>query len=176
MHITDRLPVTLQVNGRQLTAQAVPGATLLDVLRDDLHLTGTKEGCREGECGACTVLVDGRPLDSCLVAVHTLGGHAVTTVEGLAGPTNLSDVQRAIVDAGGVQCGFCTPGIVVTLTALTAEIPHPTADDVRRALAGNICRCTGYAQIVEAIVRITAVDDEPAHDEPADGARGEIRA
>jgi carbon-monoxide dehydrogenase small subunit len=156
MDHTETHPVTMKVNGRHHAVQAAPGATLLDVLREQLHLTGTKDGCREGECGACTVLVDGRPLDSCLIAVHTLEGHEVTTVEGLSRPTTLSDVQRAIVDAGGVQCGFCTPGIVVTLTALTAEVPHPTAEEVRDALAGTICRCTGYAQIVEAIVALTA--------------------
>lgn len=151
----DLQPVTVEVNGRSQTVSSRPGTSLLDVLRDHLHLTGTKDGCREGECGACTVLVDGRPVDACLVAVHSLEGRNVTTIEGVAGPLELSDVQRAVVEAGGVQCGFCTPGIVMTLTALTADLSAPTADDIRRALAGNICRCTGYAQIVEAIVQLT---------------------
>lgn len=152
----DLQPAILHVNGRRHTVHRRPGTSLLDVLRDDLHLTGSKEGCREGECGACTVLVDGRPMDSCLLAVHALDERQVTTIEAMAGPAGLSELQRAIVEAGGVQCGFCTPGIVMTLTALLDHQPVPTADDVRQALAGNICRCTGYAQIVEAVVQLTS--------------------
>ncbi len=145
----------LTVNGRQASIEAAPGATLLEVLRDGLGLTGTKEGCAEGECGACTVLIDGRPVDSCLFAAHSAGGRNVTTVEGIGQPDAPSDVQRAMVKAGAVQCGFCTPGFVMTITALLADDPHPTEDEVRVALAGNICRCTGYSQIVDAVLEVS---------------------
>lgn len=163
MNSIHAVPATVKVNGRTHTVDVVPGTPLLDVLRDELHLLGTKDGCREGECGACTVLVDGRPLDSCLTAVHTMGDVSVTTIEGVSVPGRLSELQQALVDAGGVQCGFCTPGIVMTLTALLSDVPHPAAEDIRRALAGNICRCTGYSQIIEAIITLTQTPPAPAH-------------
>jgi carbon-monoxide dehydrogenase small subunit len=144
--------LALTVNGRRASVDAPPGATLLEVLRDELGLTGTKEGCSEGECGACTVLIDGRPVDSCLYAAHAAADRSVTTVEGVGRPDAPSDVQAAMVKAGAVQCGFCTPGFVMTVTALLNDNPHPTEDEVRVALAGNICRCTGYSQIVDAVL------------------------
>jgi carbon-monoxide dehydrogenase small subunit len=145
--------LTLTVNGAERTLEAAPHATLLQVLRDELGLTGTKEGCDEGECGACTVLVDGMAVDSCLMAAHAARGAQVETIEGLALPdSQLSALQRAFVDAGGVQCGFCTPGFLMTLTAFLRENEHPSEDEIRTAIAGNICRCTGYSQIVEAVV------------------------
>jgi len=142
----------LTVNGRAHELDVPAQATLLDVLRDELGLTGTKQGCNEGECGACTVLVDGKAVDSCLLMALAAAGSEIVTVEGLAAPDGtLSPLQRAFVEAGGVQCGFCTPGFLMTLTAALRETPAPSEDEIRAAIAGNICRCTGYTQIVEAV-------------------------
>ena len=147
------MELELTVNGAFRTVDVRPHATLLQVLRDDLGLTGTKEGCDEGECGACTVLVDGQAVDSCIVAALSVAGSQVETVEGLAAPDGeLTALQHAFVDAGGVQCGFCTPGFLLTLTAFLRENASPSADEIREAIAGNICRCTGYTQIVEAVL------------------------
>ena len=140
------------VNGEARSLDVPVHATLLGVLRDELGLTGAKEGCNEGECGACTVLMDGKAVDSCLVMAHGAAGSDIRTIEGLSGADGaLSTLQRAFVEAGGVQCGFCTPGFLMTLTALLEENPDPTEDEIRLAVAGNICRCTGYTQIVEAV-------------------------
>jgi carbon-monoxide dehydrogenase small subunit len=144
------MEMTLTVNGRTRTVQADGSASLLTVLRDHLDLMGAKEVCVEGECGACTVLVDGRPIDSCIYAAGSAIGREVTTVEGLGDPERLSPVQQAVLDGGGVQCGFCTPGFVVTLTALLDANPDPDEAEVRQAIVGNLCRCTGYTQIVDA--------------------------
>jgi carbon-monoxide dehydrogenase small subunit len=142
----------LIVNGEARSLDVPAHETLLEVLRDRLGLTGTKEGCNEGECGACTVLIDGKAVDSCLVMAHAAAGSDIRTVEGLTGADgSLSALQRTFVEAGGVQCGFCTPGFLMTLTALLEEHPDPTDDEIRFAVAGNICRCTGYSQIVEAV-------------------------
>ena len=146
------MKLSLNVNGRVSDLDVDPGTTLLDVLREQLHLTGTKEGCVEGECGACTVLIDGRPVDSCLYAAHAAAGREVTTIEGVGGELGtMSNLQKAMVNAGGVQCGFCTPGFIMTITALLHESPQPTSDEIKAAIAGNICRCTGYSQIIKAI-------------------------
>ena len=144
-------PFRLIVNGGDYVVDASAGAYLLDVLRNDLGLQGTKEACAEGECGACTVLVDGEPVDSCIYFARQAEGRSITTVEGLAGD-ELHPVQRAFADHGAVQCGFCTPGFVVAAAALLEHNPHPDADDVRTALAGNLCRCTGYDNIVAAVL------------------------
>jgi carbon-monoxide dehydrogenase small subunit len=142
----------LVVNDEAHVLDVPAHATLLGVLRDELNLTGTKEGCNEGECGACTVLMDGRAVDSCLVMALAAAGSEIETVEGLAGSDRtLSRLQRAFVAAGGVQCGFCTPGFLMTLTAMLRETPAPTENEIRSAVAGNICRCTGYTQIIEAV-------------------------
>jgi aerobic-type carbon monoxide dehydrogenase small subunit (CoxS/CutS family) len=145
----------LQVNGRNMRVDAEPTARLLDVLRGPLGLTGTKEGCGEGECGSCTVLVDGVPMNACLVLLGQVEGKAVLTVEGLAGPDGLPEhltpVQRCFIDDGGAQCGICTPGMLVSAEALLRERPRPSDDEIRDAIAGNICRCTGYQRIVDAI-------------------------
>lgn len=147
------MKLQITVNGTPRTLDVAPHSTLLQVLRDELRLTGTKEGCDEGECGACTVLVDGAAVDSCIVAALAVAGSEVETVEGLSAPQGeLSQLQRAIVAEGGVQCGFCTPGFLMTLTAFLRENPRPTPDEIRTAIVGNICRCTGYTQIVEAVV------------------------
>jgi carbon-monoxide dehydrogenase small subunit len=143
--------VTFTVNGRRATVATDPAAPLLEVLREELRLTGTKEGCNEGECGACTVLVDGLPVDSCIYAAGATAGRSVETVEGLADDALGRDLQAAFVAAGGVQCGFCTPGFLTTLVAVLRENPAPSEAEVREALAGNICRCTGYSQILDAV-------------------------
>jgi carbon-monoxide dehydrogenase small subunit len=147
------MQLAITVNGEQKALDVAPHATLLSVLRDDLALTGTKEGCDEGECGACTVLVDGLAVDSCLMPALAVDGSDVQTVEGLAPSRDaLAPLQRAFVEAGGVQCGFCTPGFLMTLAAFLDENPAPTGEEIRSAIAGNICRCTGYSQIVEAVL------------------------
>ncbi len=150
------MELSLVVNGNQRVLDAAPTATLLAVLRNELGLTGTKEGCNEGECGACTVLVDGAAVDSCLVVAQSVSGSEVTTVEGLSeADGSLAPLQQEFVDAGGVQCGFCTPGFLMTLTAYLGEQPSPSNEEIRDAIAGNICRCTGYSQIIEAVQAVS---------------------
>jgi len=140
------------LNGRAVSFDGSGSRRLLDVLREDLRLTGTKEGCGEGECGACSVLIDGEIVDSCLVAVGQVEGRAVTTVEGLAPPDELSPLQRAFIDHGAAQCGICTPGMVLAAHVLLENTPHPTETEVRIGLAGNLCRCTGYTKIIDAVI------------------------
>jgi carbon-monoxide dehydrogenase small subunit len=147
-------PITVTVNGRTRSVRTPPARPVLDVLREDLGLTGTKEGCGVGVCGACSILVDGRLMSACLVPVGMVADREITTVEGLAGPDGeLSRVQRAFLECGGFQCGICTPGQVVAATALLAETPSPTPEDVREYMMGNLCRCTGYYSIVRAVLR-----------------------
>lgn len=153
------MDLRLTVNGVEQFTDVAPHETLLHVLRDRFRLTGTKEGCDEGECGACTVLIDGEAVDSCVVAALSVDGSRIETVEGLAANGDLSRLQRAFVDAGAVQCGFCTPGFLMTLTAFLRENAHPTEDEIRTAVVGNICRCTGYSQIVEAVQAALASDE-----------------
>jgi len=143
--------VNVTVNGKHFTCAIDPETRLLDLLRDTLHLTGTKEGCGEGECGACTVLLDGRPVNSCLVLAAQAEGASVETIEGLASATGMHPVQQAFVDAGGVQCGFCTPGFVMSTVALLRRTLQPTEEEILTALEGNLCRCTGYANILKAV-------------------------
>ncbi len=143
----------MNVNGQKVSFHS-PAQRLLDYLRDSLELTGAKEGCGMGECGACTVLVDGEPVCSCLVLVGQISNADVVTVEGLAGADGLHPVQQAIVDCHASQCGFCTPGVVVSTTALLARRPQPDETEVREALVGNLCRCTGYQAIFRAITSL----------------------
>lgn len=145
------MDVTLTVNGKATSLDVGAGETLLAALRDRLRLTGTKEGCNEGECGACTVLVDGLPVDSCIYAAAAAAGRRVETIEGLVREGLGRNLQEAFVARGGVQCGFCTPGFVATCVAVLREDEKPSEDDLRTALAGNICRCTGYSQILDAV-------------------------
>jgi aerobic carbon-monoxide dehydrogenase small subunit len=142
-------PIDLRVNGQPCTVRVHPMRRLLDVLREDLRLTGTKEGCGEGECGACAVLVDGTLVDSCLVPVTQVRGHDVTTIEAGA----LEGIQRAFEEHGGAQCGICTPGMILAARELLGRVAHPTEAHIREALAGNICRCTGYIRIFESVVK-----------------------
>lgn len=139
------------LNGETTTCVVAPGELLLDVLRDQLGHHGTKEGCGKGECGSCTVLVDGRAVNACLFPALEIEGCAVTTIEGLACDGRLSAVQQAFVDKGGIQCGFCSPGMILSAEALLARQPDPTDAEIRKALLGNLCRCTGYVQNVEAV-------------------------
>jgi carbon-monoxide dehydrogenase small subunit len=148
-----RYPATLSVNGIAYPVEVEAGASLLQVVRDVIGLTGSKEGCDDSECGACMMLLDGQPVNSCSYLALQADGREVTTVEGLAGADGLSSLQRAFLEEGGVQCGFCTPGMLVSASALLARNPRPTEDEVREALGGNLCRCTGYAGIVRAVVR-----------------------
>ncbi|UCG87640.1 MAG: molybdopterin-dependent oxidoreductase [Gemmatimonadota bacterium] len=148
--------ISLQVNGQSFEVAVRPGATLLDVLRDELRLTGTKRGCELGDCGACTVLLDGRAVNSCLTLALEADARQVTTIEGLADGAALHPIQQSFVEAGAIQCGFCTPGMVVRAAALLAEHPEPTAEEIKQALTGNLCRCTGYTKIVEAVRRAAA--------------------
>src|SRR5437867_13020354 len=144
--------VSFDVNGIAREVEPPPMRRLLDVLREDLRLTGTKEGCGEGECGACSVLIDGEVVDSCLVAVGQVEGRQVTTVEGLAAGGRLTALQQAFIEHGAAQCGICTPGMLLAAHALLQRAARPSALDVREALAGNLCRCTGYTKIIEAVL------------------------
>jgi len=143
--------ITLTVNGTAHEVAVEPRQSLLQVLREVLHLTGTKEGCSEGECGACTVFLDGQTVDSCLVFGVEAHGRDIITIEGLARGEQLHPVQSAFADYGAVQCGFCTPGMILAAKALLDSNPHPTEAEIRRGISGNLCRCTGYVKIVEAI-------------------------
>jgi aerobic carbon-monoxide dehydrogenase small subunit len=145
--------VQLQVNGVDRSVEVWPMQRLLDVLRDDLNLTGTKEGCGEGECGACSVLLDGVLVNSCLVPVCQAEGARITTIEGLAANGELHPAQRAFIERGGTQCGFCTPGMILAVVSLLEKNPNPTEDDICKGIAGNLCRCTGYGRIVEAALQ-----------------------
>jgi len=145
-------PVTLRVNGETYELSIDVRRTLLEVLRDELNLTGTKEGCGTGDCGACTVLLDGTPIASCLTLAVEAQGKEISTIEGLAENGQLHPVQRAFIEHGAIQCGFCTPGMIMSAKALLDKNPQPTETEAREAISGNYCRCTGYTKIVEAIL------------------------
>lgn len=153
------------LNGQSVNIDAPIGVNLLTVLRDYLHLTGTKEGCGIGECGACSVLVDGILVNSCLTLAAQVNGRSVTTIEGIHAPEGgPNDLQQAFIDLGAVQCGFCTPGMILAGEAILASNPHPTRLEIRQAIAGNLCRCTGYQQIVDAIAFVAAKRQEADRD------------
>lgn len=143
--------ISLTVNGQQETLEVPSNWTLLQLLRDGLALTGTKNGCSAGECGACTVMLNGEPVNSCMVLAAEVNGAEVTTVEGLARDGKLDPLQQAFIDEGAVQCGFCTPGMLMAARALLNRNPHPSEEQIRGALVGNLCRCTGYTRIVRAV-------------------------
>ena len=149
--MSERLDVSLDVNGEARSLSVQPTWTLMQVLRDDLGLTGTKNGCAQGVCGACTVLIDGRPARACLALAAVLPGRRITTIEGLGAGDSLGPVQQAFIEAGAIQCGFCMPGMIIQATALLRENPKPSVDDIRHAIAGNLCRCSGYVKVIEAI-------------------------
>jgi carbon-monoxide dehydrogenase small subunit len=146
-----KLPLTLTVNGEPYQLEVEPHRTLLEVVRDDLRLTGAKEGCGTGDCGACSMIVNGRLVTSCLLLAVEARGADVLTIEGLARDGRLHPLQQAFIDHGGVQCGFCTPGMILAAKCLLDTNPNPSEEEIRRAVAGNLCRCTGYTKIVQAI-------------------------
>jgi carbon-monoxide dehydrogenase small subunit len=146
-----KVPATLDVNGTSYAVELDPHTSLLEAVREAVGLTGSKEGCDDSECGACMMLIDGRPVNSCSYLALQAEGRAVTTVEGLADGDALSPLQRAFLQHGGVQCGFCTPGMLISATALLRSTPDPPEDEIRLALSGNLCRCTGYDGIVKAV-------------------------
>ncbi len=158
-----KVTATLTVNGIACPVEIDPHATLLRTVRDVVGLTGAKEGCDDSECGACMMLLDGQPVNSCSYLALQAEGREITTIEGLAPPGEMNELQRAFLEHGGVQCGFCTPGMLVSATALLQRTPAPTEEEVRIALAGNLCRCTGYDGIVKAVLAVAgepvAVDD-----------------
>ncbi len=169
-----RYLITLTVNGDRHTVLVKANAVLTNVLRDQLDLTGTKKGCELGDCGSCTVLLDGKPVDSCMVLAVEADGREVTTIEGVAENGRLDAIQEAMVNYGAIQCGYCTPGMVLSAKALLARNPHPTEQEVREAIAGNLCRCTGYVHIVEAV--LAASEGRPVPDDAAPVAEeGEAR-
>lgn len=145
------IQVSMIVNGKRYQLKTLPNRTLLEVLREDLGLTGVKDGCSSGECGACTVLLDGKAVNSCLVLIGSANGHSIETVEGLQKNNALHPLQKAFVEKGAVQCGFCTPGMLMAAKALLDQNPDPSEEQIRTALAGNLCRCTGYTKIIDAV-------------------------
>jgi len=150
---TNTISLSFTVNGESKTVEAFPLSRLLDVLREQLQLSGTKEGCGEGECGACTVVLNGEIVNSCLVPMAQVEGAQIRTIEGVAMGDDLHAVQQAFIEHGGAQCGICTPGMVLAAVDLLSRNPNPTEDDIRTGLAGNLCRCTGYMKIFESVVR-----------------------
>ncbi len=144
-------PISFVINGKKETINVDPTMRLLDLIRDELHLTGTKEGCGEGECGACTVILDGNPVNSCLILAGQVENHEIITIEGISKLDNLSILQKAFVDGGAIQCGFCTPGMILSAKALLDKNPNPTREEIKTAISGNLCRCTGYQKIVNSI-------------------------
>ena len=149
--MSKKLDITLRINGEDRALRVPPSRTLLDVLRGELALTGTKNSCNQGVCGACTVLIDGLPMNACLLLAANIVGRDIISVEGLGEGGKLSVMQQAFVDAGAIQCGFCLSGMIVTATALLADNPMPTRGEIRSALSGNLCRCSGYVRVVDAV-------------------------
>lgn len=147
----ENIRLTCTINGEAVSRETAPNKRLIDFLREDMELTSVKEGCGEGECGACTVLLNGKPVTSCMMLVGQVEGDSITTLEGLAKNGELDRLQQAFIDAGAVQCGFCTPGMILSGKALLMRNPHPTRDEIKRALSGNLCRCTGYTKIIQAV-------------------------
>ncbi len=143
--------INFTINKKKYTLKTLPNITLLDIIREKLHLTGTKEGCGKGECGACTVLFNGRNVNSCLILAPQADGADITTIEGVGDIDHLHPIQKAFIEEGAIQCGFCTPGMVMSSLYLLKKNPNPTNDEIREGLSGNLCRCTGYSKIIKAV-------------------------
>ena len=161
--------INFKVNGEGYDLAVEPNKTLVDLLRYDLGLTGTKKGCGTGECGSCTVILNGKPVNSCLVLAIQANGAEIVTIEGLKPPLGLHPLQQAFVDKGAIQCGFCTPGMILSASSLLKQNPNPTEAEIRTALSGNLCRCTGYQKIVEAVQSVGA--NEPPNSGSQSGTR-----
>ena len=146
-----KLIIELTINGKKIKVETTTSTRLLDLIRDDLRLTGTKEGCGKGECGACTVIMNGELVASCLVLAPQADGAIITTIEGIGNGKKLHPIQEAFIETGAVQCGFCTPGMILAAKKLLEENPHPTEEEIKRGISGNLCRCTGYQKIIDAI-------------------------
>ena len=147
----NKLTIELTINGKKRKVETTTSTRLLDLIRDDLHLTGTKEGCGKGECGACTVIMNGELVASCLILALQADGAVITTIEGIGSGGHLDPIQKAFVETGAVQCGFCTPGMILAAKKLLEENPYPTEEEIKRGISGNLCRCTGYQKIFDAI-------------------------
>ncbi len=169
---TERVHSLLQVNGEACDLLAPVPTTLLEALRDSFELTGSKRGCNHGVCGACTVLIDGRPARACLMLAVDVGDRPVVTIEGIADANGLSAVQRALVASGAIQCGFCTPGFVMSLTDLFSRDPRPSREAIRTALSGNLCRCSGYVKIVESAERLAGLPAGPSEPSGPEATHG----
>jgi len=146
--------ITFTLNSEKVSHEVEPNKTLLKILREDFDLTGAKEGCGQGECGACTILLDGRPVNACLLLAVEAHGKEIMTIEGLSSGIELDELQTAFIESGGLQCGYCTPGMIMATKGLLIKNPHPTEEEVKESISGNLCRCTGYKKIVEAIMKI----------------------
>jgi len=159
-----KLTIGLIINGQKETIETTPSTRLLDLIRDDLHLTGTKEGCGKGECGACTVIMNGELVASCLILAPQADGAVITTIESIGKGKNLDPIQEAFIETGAVQCGFCTPGMILAVKRLLEENSHPDEEEIKRGISGNLCRCTGYQKIFDAVKlaasRLSNIDDE----------------
>lgn len=153
------MKIDLTVNGKKVNLEINPNKRLIDFLRDDLNLTGVKEGCSEGECGACTVLLDGCAVTSCTVLAGQVNGREILTIEGLAENGELDVIQKSFIENGAVQCGFCTPGMILSCKALLMKNPNPSEDEIKRAIEGNLCRCTGYNKIVKAVQAVAGKEE-----------------
>ena len=158
---SDRCDITFTLNGQPKTMRVHPLDTVLEAIRESCHLTGTKGACHEGECGSCTVLIDGVPMNSCLIFSPQIAGKSIVTVEGLASGETLDRVQQAFLDCGAVQCGYCTPGLLIAAKAFLRDHPNPTREEICVGMEGNICRCTGYMKVLDAVI---AAAKEPSHD------------
>lgn len=155
-----KVPITLNVNGDEYNISVSPTKTLVDALREDVGLTGTKKGCAAGECGACTVLFDGDPIASCMMLAVQADGHNIVTIEGVAKCGEMDPIQKSFVEHGAIQCGYCTPGFIMVTKGLLDHNPHPTEEEAKKAIAGNLCRCTGYQKIVDAIMDLSKKMEE----------------
>ncbi|MCF8240526.1 MAG: (2Fe-2S)-binding protein [Melioribacteraceae bacterium] len=161
------MKITFKLNGENVSIEVESYKRLIDMLREDFELTGTKEGCSIGECGACTVLMDGKAVNSCLVLAAQIDGAEILTIEGVNQGNNLSDLQRNFLTHGAVQCGFCTPGMILSSLALLNENPNPTVEEIEESIAGNLCRCTGYKQIIEAVKATAEMSNQKLRNQSA---------